>query len=128
MEFPPRAIIASVIFAAAFGLSSAFADAPPVAAPRTPVTVQPLPPVPAPGPAIGPAAAPVAQTPPVPPQKPVWRQPYLWALIALADTIAASGVTLLYLRKPTKGVMRLAAALTGTSALFIAAAIAVWLF
>jgi hypothetical protein len=128
MLFPRRAVIASVIFAAAFGASPAYANAPPVAAPRTPVTVQQVPPIATPAPAAAAAPAPPPQAVRPAAEKPLWRQPYLWALIALADTIAASGVTLLYLQKPTRGVMRLAAALTGTSALFIAAAIAAWLF
>jgi hypothetical protein len=57
----------------------------------------------------------------------LWRQPFLYAFIALADTLAASFATIMYLKKPSPGLIRLSAALTASSALFIAAAVAAWL-
>jgi hypothetical protein len=91
------------------------------------VTVEPLPPVaehPAPVmatpvPVPAPAAAPI--------ERPLWRKPALYAWIALLDTMAASAVTVLYLRKAERGRLRLAAALTLSSAVFVAAALAAWL-
>ena len=122
-----RAAISGVTIAAALSLP-AFANSPPVAAPRTPVTVEQLPPV-------RPPAAPTAQPHPTveprvfeePVEKPLWRQPWLYAFIALADTLAASFVTIMYLKNPSPNLIRLSAALTGSSALFIAAAVAAWL-
>ncbi len=114
----PRAAIAGVTMTAALSLQSAVADAPPVAAPRTPVTVQELPPVRQTQAAAAQPAIVRTQPPPVPVERPIWRQPFLYALIALADTLAASFTTILYLRKPSKGVIRLAAALTGVQRRF----------
>lgn len=91
----------------------------------------PLPPVrdpsvaPAPAPVVAlPAPAPaVAQ----PPETPLWAQPFVYALIALVATLAGFGATIMYMRKPSPGVLRVAMAMTGASAVFIVAALVVWL-
>lgn len=122
-----RAVIVGVFVTAALSFS-ALANSPPVAAPRTPVTVQELPPASAPeAPTAEPHPTPEPRVFAEPVEKPLWRQPFLYALIALADTLAASITTVLYLKRPSPGMIRLAAGLTASSALFIAAAVAAWL-
>lgn len=111
--------------ATALAFAPAFANAPPNAAPRTPVTVQELPPVSAPSQPV--AAAPAPAPAAVPAERPLWRRPELYAWIALFATFAASATTLLYLRRPDQNVLRAAAALTAASGVFVAAALVAWL-
>ena len=115
-----------VVFGMALASAGAVAlasSAPPRPAPREPVTVQELPPV------ASPAPPPVAIPPPAPqpPERALWQRPELYAWIALFTTMTASGVTVLYLRRPTRNVMRAAGALTAISAIFVGAALVAWL-
>jgi hypothetical protein len=117
-----------VSVATALALVSAYAaNAPPHAAPRTPVTVQPLPPVNKAAPPVvaTPASPPVVR--PTPAERPFMLRPDPYAWIALLDTFAASAATIFYLRNPGRRSLRLAAALTASSAVFLAAALLAWL-
>jgi len=121
-------VAAALVVAPAPMSTSEGANAPPVPAPRTPVTVQPLPPVHESAPAAAPLPPSTAATAaPAPPEKALWQRPELYAWIALLETFGASAATIAYLRKPERARLRIAAVLTASSAVFVAAALAAWL-
>jgi hypothetical protein len=126
----------SLIFRSILGLAVAgllapvlvAAGAPPVAAPREPVTVETLPPVGAPASEVVPPPS-AAQAPaPQPPQRAIWQLPVFWAVLALVETLGAFAATILYMRRPDRNRLVVALALTGGAAVFIVVALIAWVW